>query len=1039
MKQFQRWFWPLVLMVLVLGLASVTYKPGTWLSGWDTLHSEFDFPLALKRAWSGVWQEHQGMGAVASQAHMTDLVRLPWLVLLWMFLPLSALRYGFFFLTWIFGVLGMYVFLKKVVLAGGKLDSLAFLGAVLYLLNPITMQQYVVPLEMFGVFFASFPWLLWLSYDYVTLGDRKRIFWYGLASLVASPMAHTATLFYAYTAALGVYLMGLVGLNRKNFTRALSVMLVTLGVNAYWLLPNVYYVANHAQGMSRSFINATFSDEARLQNQASGSFGDLILMKNFLFNWQVYSFEKSEFVPLLEVWAKHYETLAVKVGMYVMFGVGIMGLLAMVVRKRGMGMAMVTMWGLGAFFLLNSNPPLGFVYDFISERIGLFREGFRLAFTKFSFIYLLALIAGFVYGMGEIVRIYKARALRGGLILVMLVGIVWMQMPALSGHMVSERMKVTIPQDYFDLFGWFSQQDLKGRVLKLPLASPYGWNYYAWGYQGAGFTWFGIPQPTLDREFDRWEMRNEEAYLQFGRALYSDDAQTFEGLAAKYNISYVLVDESVFQPGYKPGDLRYSQTKKMLEAIGSKVVYQKGWLSVYGLEYASDNKYTAVLVDGNFSNNNEVFDKVGNYFVTSRGIGVPFGSFDGRSGQIVELTDSLVTIKSGIDLSGMQLTDLPQLDAYSWPLGVFVGDKGDGKVRVRLRATTPGLRDDQGLLIEPKSYSTEVVMEYGEVLPQYLFINNRNLSLIKSREKETFLGYVPINLNEPFDVELARAIDGVDGKEEVFTELVGKTANLEVSNKDISDSNLARTDIRGKLTAIFPLIDLNNRLEKAGRSQAFNCDERGDVLRERVDDGVLYSATKNGSSCDFFDFRDLNGFDGYLLWQSSKNESGRGIKAYVYGKNLPIYRNEFVFSDGLETRVLEPLNKWGFVVNIESRSFGAVQSRNLMQGIGMVPFNTKWLAHLLAKTPSSEGSGEDRIMTNETAFESGWKAWYKDESLEHVLVNGWENGWIVPEGSDVSKVKVIFWPQYLEWGGMILAVATLGHLGYKSRKETQAS
>ena len=102
MKQFQRWFWPLVLMVLVLGLASVTYKPGTWLSGWDTLHSEFDFPLALKRAWSGVWQEHQGMGAVASQAHMTDLVRLPWLVLLWMFLPLSALRYGFFFLTWIF-------------------------------------------------------------------------------------------------------------------------------------------------------------------------------------------------------------------------------------------------------------------------------------------------------------------------------------------------------------------------------------------------------------------------------------------------------------------------------------------------------------------------------------------------------------------------------------------------------------------------------------------------------------------------------------------------------------------------------------------------------------------------------------------------------------------------------------------------------------------------------------------------------------------------------------------------------------------------
>jgi hypothetical protein len=59
--------------------------------------------------------------------------------------------------------------------------------------------------------------------------------------------------------------------------------------------------------------------------------------------------------------------------------------------------------------------------------------------------------------------------------------------------------------------------------------------------------------------------------------------------------------------------------------------------------------------------------------------------------------------------------------------------------------------------------------------------------------------------------------------------------------------------------------------------------------------------------------------------------------------------------------------------------------------------------------------------------------WWFGERLDHVKVNGWANGWIVASDergatSDVnntSNVVIVFWPQYLEWGGLL----ALGGLG----------
>ncbi len=71
-----------LLTLISLGFCFQNYSSNTYLSGWDTLQSEFDFGIAFNRAFSPAFQEHQGLGAVSSQSHIGDLPRITFLFLL---------------------------------------------------------------------------------------------------------------------------------------------------------------------------------------------------------------------------------------------------------------------------------------------------------------------------------------------------------------------------------------------------------------------------------------------------------------------------------------------------------------------------------------------------------------------------------------------------------------------------------------------------------------------------------------------------------------------------------------------------------------------------------------------------------------------------------------------------------------------------------------------------------------------------------------------------------------------------------------------
>jgi len=71
------------------------------------------------------------------------------------------------------------------------------------------------------------------------------------------------------------------------------------------------------------------------------------------------------------------------------------------------------------------------------------------------------------------------------------------------------------------------------------------------------------------------------------------------------------------------------------------------------------------------------------------------------------------------------------------------------------------------------------------------------------------------------------------------------------------------------------------------------------------------------------------------------------------------------------------------------------------------------------------------------SFNSGWKAYgvnklnfvseifpfaFGKEIKQHILVNNWENGWILEPKNDNRNIIIIYLPQYLEYLGFVTLI-----------------
>ncbi|KPJ70381.1 hypothetical protein AMJ51_02060, partial [Microgenomates bacterium DG_75] len=570
-------FFPLVIVLITVYLSWANSQPGTWLSGWDTLHPEFNFPLNFKRVIDGVWREEQGLGVVAGHSHMGDLPRMIILFLSSFILPVHWLRYLFTFLTIIVGPLGIYYFLERAILKNQPVEQkkpASFLGALFYLLNLGTLQHYYVTFEMFSAQFAALGWLFLFATRFLERRKKKDFLFFSIVTVLATPQAFAATLWYAYFIALTLYLafFSLPTLFKKNFKisrRAVILLAATLIINSFWLLPNIYFILHHSWVVPEAKTNRLFSEEAFLHTRHYGNLIDTAIIKNYLFNWVEHD-GQGNFQYLLDEWIKHLENPFVLAIGYFGFIFVVGGIIFSLWKRKNYSFPLLAVFLLGYIFLINATPPFSWLFNYARENFLTFRESLRFPFTKFSILLIFSYATyfgiGFSYLLSGLRKIIKQKLVVLYLIVILFTaGLIYYMLPAFQGYFISPSMRIKIPQEYFQMFKWFNQQE-NGRVAKLPIHTFWGWVYHDWGFQGAGFIWYGIKQPILDRDSDRWTPYNEQSYREMAYALYSQNLPLLEQIFEKYQIRWLFLDESVIDPGSEVDILFYDETKAMLNA-----------------------------------------------------------------------------------------------------------------------------------------------------------------------------------------------------------------------------------------------------------------------------------------------------------------------------------------------------------------------------------------------------------------------------------------------------------------------------------------
>jgi hypothetical protein len=236
---------------------------------------------------------------------------------------------------------------------------------------------------------------------------------------------------------------------------------------------------------------------------------------------------------------------------------------------------------------------------------------------------------------------------------------------------------------------------------------------------------------------------------------------------------------------------------------------------------------------------------------------------------------------------------------------------------------------------------------------------------------------------------------------------------------------------------------------KQDESKVKNCDvlNRGSVNKQNT----TFMADGRGALCDYLVMSELDTRLPYLMRLRGENLEGRSVKFFLFNSGSKRNDIEYLLGKGKfdQSFILLPWAWDGtYTLNIDVRSFGQktenridpvevrylpidkiARSKVIVSGDSVAPIENKLKIKSVKKFGTwlyiveTENAGLLRLSQG---YDKGWiSPW-----LEHVKVDGWANGWMVP-GS--VTIAIFYWPQLLEYLGFILLGITLLALLVKRR------
>jgi hypothetical protein len=1081
---------PLVLVIVIALIIAVTNIDfGTYYTGWDNIHAELNLIQYARQVFFGSWMEHQGLGAPAAQSHAAEIPRLPFLFILKLILPDNLVRYVFIFTMYLVGGIGTYFYLDKIWLKKTKsfyCEWVASLGAIFYLLHIFTVQQFYISFEMFTVQFAFIPFILLSIHQLDSSFSNKHLLQFIALQLLIAPSSHTATVFY-----LGVlfYLLYAFFLKiKKGFCRAFAfsfiIGLITLVVNIYWILPNVYYSLHNAHYVAESRTNRLFNMESIWSIRDSSNLKNFVSNMHYIFQWKDYSFADYKFEFIFQEWQAHLTKPFVSVALFLIGFFPHYGLIASFFdrEQKSKRWAIVIFYLFCVAFIWIDLFPTKHIFNYLYQNPS-FLEAFRNPVTKLSILYTFVsviLFAEYLYIFFRAIEhknsnkktLFKGKNFITATIVLVFVSIIYISLPAFKGQFISEKLEAQIPEPYWQMFDYLQTRDKNLRILQLPQFSHAGWLYHDWtflgegnGYQGMGFTFFGIPQPTLSRDSDRWVETSDFFFHELKYALATRDIAHFKQLTAKYNVDLILVDETKLNTT-TPYRHNFQTDHGLAQVSGFEKIWEQDFLTIY--ERKQKDKTSALLTPENLSSVRAELDRVKKDFVYQNeqdyvklegedSVSYPFANLLKEEYDHIEFSKGKLEIKQTIDRGKYQLT-LPSFVSGIYRTPAEIRFK-DNIISVKFPRQFLKFKDKTKTLPRLKDFSLAVEAEKDSVI---LLFNDRGIVVNRN---QTIYPIIQLNPEEPVVVNYAQYGDGVginqDGQVslsdlEVFE---GFVFDIDWSkwNQDLDWIIESDGDDLLVIEAQFPRLraDLTAHYSE-------NCSQpkRGTTETKYTEDGVIYKSDNFGVNCNFYDFEEISSAYSYVLHVKGENYSGRSIKFFVRYPERDIVSEEYRFPRGEYNRYYT-LSKVSsnlrekYVFNWENRSFGG-PAVNRLELIELMPLPLNNFSQLKLKPVGANYQLDNQIkvlfdrdifdflhlvkyqchseacyLGLDQSYDDLWLAFTRSQGLlPHYRLNNWANLWQVTGEGDVV---IVYLPELvsilsligISFGGLILIIITI--------------
>lgn len=1068
----KKFIFPFLLVFFVFILLLFNFSSGTFLIGWDNLQTDLDPVLNFKRALNVSWQEYQGLGLLGGMGHGADLIRQMILIPFSLFLNQNLLRYFWNFLALTTGVLGFYSLLAYLT----KNKQASFLGACFYLLNIGTVQNFYLTFEPFSSFFAFLPWLIYFLFKYFNKAKKKTLFLFFLFSLLGTSFAYVQTTFLVYLILLAIIL--LVYVFKKNIVsrkekilNSLKILIIVFLTNAFWLLPLSLFTLKNVDTTIKAKGNLMTTEPVFLRNNKFGNFRDLIQLKGYWFDFTDFD-QWGNAVFLLENWKTHFQNPLINSLSFIYFTLLLLGIISIFVLKKlpsemkRAHHSILALFLLSCFILLGSNPPLGFIYDFLRENLPLFGQVFRSSFTKWIVPYSLFYSLLLTFGLAFLFSIFKKKIWQRLVAGVFFLSLIFYSLPSFTGNFFYSRLRVVIPDAYFQLFDYFKNEaPQNSRIANLPQHSFYGWQWNDWGYRGSGFIWYGIKQPILDRAFDVWSEDSERYYWQLQAALDKKDIVVLENVLAQYDVDYLLLDESIINRNTKKPFNYQAMKDLLLSSEQIKLIEQFDFISLYtfsDLEKSREKNFVSLYKDlaiisneYRFSWEDQSFTDFHDYLsVTNTNqadLIYPFPSlFTNHLQKDLEFFLSedesffYLTSPKNLPSDAFELRFKDLLKTENQLPFKMTWQVENGQALLTLSALLPEISNSGEST--HFSLSKEFVFDASICLVSEDCFININNQLVGQLDQESKINIL-LNTTLPNTVALSSSVKTDYYGYEFF--------DLSLYKLDI---NITETTENKSLVIKIPKVLLEpNILESPLNStEAKNCRplEMGSVFKEQRSEGNYYRSVGT-SVCDHFYLEDLDHSLSYLFKLKAQNINSLPLVFAVQADSLGRSPLETYLSEGVNYQILPPTEEFnqGYTLYFSTDSYGREVNENLLESTEVFFWPYHFLKNITLEDTDKDFSKSVLAACNfevkkfglwlyqvnlfsdcdanylklSQAYDNGWLAYQAGQRLEHRKLSNWANAWVLNNQEFDSEIYIFYWPQLLQYFGFLAIM--LGFLG----------